>query len=309
MFRALRAVYIHIIVRAIIISICTLRICSTTSMLQIHSIHRPASAPALPQDQDGDETDGPVQSSNPRVLKSYTLGKSTASPFYGATRSSPPQKRASKAKPRGRVCGKIIMSIMYNILYVVHLQSRTVPKLPPIPKTGLVQRPSSFVFPTQNDLRKQHFERDKQVYDHVPSNPQCTCELCQMNASVVGPNTQGRETGQSGLSGFQSDIDPREMIMARQLKTGQRVVIRMKKSEYDFEPQQLTGIVKYVGKIDSEYIDNRIYVGVKLDEAGTVLCACMCACACVCKLIVLKNPLIYMHPCTRLSIRYVLYSW
>ncbi|XP_064393563.1 cingulin-like [Halichondria panicea] len=226
---------------------------SPTRLVQLDLTHtpmdtRPASAPALPQDQDGDETDGPVQSSNPRVLKSYTLGKSTASPFYGATRSSPPQKRASKAKPRGR--------------------SRTVPKLPPIPKTGLVQRPSSFVFPTQNDLRKQHFERDKQVYDHVPSNPQCTCELCQMNASVVGPNTQGRETGQSGLSGFQSDIDPREMIMARQLKTGQRVVIRMKKSEYDFEPQQLTGIVKYVGKIDSEYIDNRIYVGVKLDEAA-----------------------------------------
>ncbi len=97
-----------------------------------------------------------------------------------------------------------------------------------------------------------------------------------MNASVVGPNTLGRETGQSGLSGFQSDIDPREMAMARQLKTGQRVVIRMKKSEYDYEPQQLTGIVKYVGKIDSEYIDNRIYVGVKLDEAGQTACVCMC---------------------------------
>ena len=37
---------------------------------------------------------------------------------------------------------------------------------------------------------------------------------------------------------------------------------------YDLEPQKLTGVVKYIGKIDSEYIDNRIYVGVKLDEPG-----------------------------------------
>ena len=37
---------------------------------------------------------------------------------------------------------------------------------------------------------------------------------------------------------------------------------------YDLEPQKLTGIIKYVGKIDSEYIDNRIYVGVKLDDPG-----------------------------------------
>ena len=37
---------------------------------------------------------------------------------------------------------------------------------------------------------------------------------------------------------------------------------------YDLEPQKLTGIIKYVGKIDSEYIDNRIYFGVKLDDPG-----------------------------------------
>ena len=37
---------------------------------------------------------------------------------------------------------------------------------------------------------------------------------------------------------------------------------------YDLEPRKVTGIVKYVGKVDSEYVDNRIYVGVKLDDPG-----------------------------------------
>ena len=45
----------------------------------------------------------------------------------------------------------------------------------------------------------------------------------------------------------------------------------MKKSEYDLEPQKLTGVVKYVGKIDSEFVDNRLYVGLKLDEAGIIV--------------------------------------
>ena len=35
---------------------------------------------------------------------------------------------------------------------------------------------------------------------------------------------------------------------------------------YDLEPQRVTGIVKYVGRVDSEFVDTRVYVGVKLDE-------------------------------------------
>ena len=42
-------------------------------------------------------------------------------------------------------------------------------------------------------------------------------------------------------------------------------------SVYDLEPQKLSGIVKFVGKVDSEYVDNRIYVGVKLDEPGNTV--------------------------------------
>ena len=62
-----------------------------------------------------------------------------------------------------------------------------------------------------------------------------------------------------------------ESNLARQVRQGQRILISMKKSDFDLEPQQYTGIVKYVGKIDSEFIDNRIYVGVKLDEPGQFL--------------------------------------
>ncbi len=57
-------------------------------------------------------------------------------------------------------------------------------------------------------------------------------------------------------------------MLSQQVRIGQRVLVRMKTSEFDLEPQKLTGIVKYVGKIDSEFIDNKIYVGVKLDEGG-----------------------------------------
>lgn len=35
---------------------------------------------------------------------------------------------------------------------------------------------------------------------------------------------------------------------------------------YELEPQKVTGIVKYVGRVDSEFVDTRVYVGVKLDE-------------------------------------------
>ena len=90
--------------------------------------------------------------------------------------------------------------------------------------------------------------------------------------SVMGPSSLRPETGmttKTGGAGYQGETDVRELALSRQLCIGQRVLVHMKKTEFDLEPQQLTGIIKFVGKIDSEYIDNRIYVGVKLDEAGT----------------------------------------
>ena len=134
------------------------------------------------------------------------------------------------------------------------------------------------MFPTSRDLRLQHREQDDAMIEHCPSNPQCNCELCKMNASIGAPAGGLRpETGftgltaQTGLSGYRSEMDTRELILAQQVAIGQRVLVRMKKTEYDLEPQKLTGIVRYVGKIDSEFVDNRIYVGVKLDEPGESL--------------------------------------
>lgn len=113
------------------------------------------------------------------------------------------------------------------------------------------------------------------LIEHTPSNPQCACELCRMNATVVGNARRVPETGLTGMSvktagfpGYQGETDVRELALAEQLRIGQRVLVRMKKSEFDLEPTKLTGIIKYVGKIDSEYVDHRIYVGIKLDEAG-----------------------------------------
>ena len=37
---------------------------------------------------------------------------------------------------------------------------------------------------------------------------------------------------------------------------------------YDLEPRKLTGTVKYVCKVDREHVDNRVYVGVRLDDPG-----------------------------------------
>ena len=59
-----------------------------------------------------------------------------------------------------------------------------------------------------------------------------------------------------------------ERGLAAQIRQGQRILVSTKRSEFDLEPQKYAGIVKYVGKIDSEFIDNRVYVGVKLDEPG-----------------------------------------
>ena len=68
----------------------------------------------------------------------------------------------------------------------------------------------------------------------------------------------------AGLAGSQ------ETSLLKHVRIGQRVLVSIKTSEYDLEAQKYTGIVKYVGKIDSEFIDNRIYVGLKLDEPGAV---------------------------------------
>lgn len=155
---------------------------------------------------------------------------------------------------------------LISLQSLLPLQSRTVPKLPPIHRPP---QKKAFVFPTTSDLKLQHRQQDDAVVEHSPSNPQCSCELCRMNASIgaLGTGYTGL-TAPTGLSGYREEMDSRETMLTQQVAIGQRVLVRMKKSEFDLEPQKLTGIVRYVGKIDSEFVDNRIYVGLKLDEAG-----------------------------------------
>lgn len=78
------------------------------------------------------------------------------------------------------------------------------------------------------------------------------------------------------MSGYRNETDERELSLLREIQIGQRVLVRIKRSQFDLEPQKLTGVVKYIGKIDSEYIDNRLYVGVRLDEGGTCVCMYVC---------------------------------
>jgi hypothetical protein len=41
--------------------------------------------------------------------------------------------------------------------------------------------------------------------------------------------------------------------------------------EFEFEPQTFSGQVKFIGNVDSEYVDHRIYAGIKLDEPGVFI--------------------------------------
>lgn len=133
-----------------------------------------------------------------------------------------------------------------------------------------MQRTRTFAVPTSQDIQSYYRNKDMAITEHAISNPQCNCELCRMNASIMGPSTLRPETGLTSNIGarYQGETDVRELALSRQLRIGQRVLVHVKKTEFDLEPQQLTGIIKFIGKLDSEFIDNRIYVGVKLDEAG-----------------------------------------
>lgn len=170
-------------------------------------------------------------------------------------------------------CGSFT-NVKFHI-YLYHEQ----PKLPRILEAEARQhRTKTFVFPTNHDLKREHRLTDATLLEHTPSNPYCTCELCRMNATVIGQIGQHRSqtslTKTAVLQGYKRQTDVREIALSRQLQVGQRVMVRMKKSQFDLEPTELTGVVRYVGKIDSAYVDHRLYVGVKLDEAGMLNASC-----------------------------------
>lgn len=131
-------------------------------------------------------------------------------------------------------------------------KSLTVPKLPPIRRSQKMD----FSYPTIQDVKTMRKQRDSELIDHSHSNPQCSCHLCKMGSSVV-----------DSTSKFQKPMDAQHHAdVMSQVKLGTRVLAKLKRSQFDLDPQQLTGVVKYIGKIDSEFIDNQVYVGLKLDE-------------------------------------------
>lgn len=121
-----------------------------------------------------------------------------------------------------------------------------------------------FSYPTTQDVKMLRRHKDNELIDHSHSNPQCACHLCKINTSLVDPSARDR--------GGQGSTDPKHTAQVQsQVRLGTRVLARLKRSEFDLEPQKLTGVVKYIGKIDSEFVDNQIYVGLKLDEPGELL--------------------------------------
>ncbi|XP_065913285.1 myosin heavy chain, striated muscle-like isoform X2 [Dysidea avara] len=131
-------------------------------------------------------------------------------------------------------------------------KSQTSHRLPPITTP---RSKSDFMMPTKKELRNRQKEADAAAVDHSYTNPNCQCFLCKMDDTLE----------MSGPEGFGSDMQ-HELALSQQVGIGDRVIIQIKKSMYDLEPHKVTGIVKYVGRVDSEFVDSRVYVGVKLDE-------------------------------------------
>jgi HAMP domain-containing protein len=147
----------------------------------------------------------------------------------------------------------------------LQLTSHMTPKLPPIRRRGKSLPSTSFHMPTAVELRELQRCRDKtEMVQHSEANPRCACQLCTAGGATAESVEDGYRLEETvALAGLAGSG---ERSLAAQIRQGQRILVSMKRSEFDLAPQKYTGIVKYVGKIDSEFIDNRVYVGVKLDE-------------------------------------------
>lgn len=202
---------------------------------------RPISAPIIPLEEilEFQATEDPLSVSYESPLRTHqtVMTRGNAVPNPPAITSSSPRKKT-------------------------HIKARTVPRLPPIRS-----QKSDFAVPTKHEIKRYYKQMDSSILPHT-SGVDCRCKLCTINRS---PGKQQNEfanltSGEMTLAALRLETDTREYQLSQQIKLGQRILIQVKKSMYDLEPQKLTGVVKYIGKIDSEYIDNRIYVGVKLDE-------------------------------------------
>jgi peptidoglycan hydrolase CwlO-like protein len=204
------------------------------------SDNRPISAPSIPLED-------LIEYQQDRLSESFSLPAAKLTPAHKTLQKSPP-KKTSPTKNK--------------------IKSRVVTKLPPIKPQ---QR--DFSFTTNMEMRRNYKKTDNAIATskRVMEKGECDCEICSLNKEQTDkemPPYLSSMVAQSnnGLEQIKNEVDRRERDLAKQLKVGQRVLVQIKKSKFDLEPQKLTGIVKYIGNVDSEFIDDRIYVGVKLDE-------------------------------------------
>ena len=175
-------------------------------------------------------------------------------------------------------------TIRYNDEFSTPQQSRparasnkiqSVPRLPPVHKPKAQTEP--FRHPTTDDVKRIRAVNDAAV----PNEHRFLKTMASIDYSSP-------ETRATRLTGHDYGYTPQERddsVAAEQVKIGDRVVVHLKKNGneikvtinilltcaflvFDLEPREYSGVVRFVGKIDTEYVDNRIYAGIKLDQPG-----------------------------------------
>ncbi|XP_065828143.1 golgin subfamily A member 6-like protein 1 [Oscarella lobularis] len=156
-------------------------------------------------------------------------------------------------------------TIRYNDEFSTPQQSRparasnkiqSVPRLPPVHKPKAQTEP--FRHPTTDDVKRIRAVNDAAV----PNEHRFLKTMASIDYSSP-------ETRATRLTGHDYGYTPQERddsVAAEQVKIGDRVVVHLKKNVFDLEPREYSGVVRFVGKIDTEYVDNRIYAGIKLDQ-------------------------------------------
>ncbi|XP_065186290.1 restin homolog [Sycon ciliatum] len=134
---------------------------------------------------------------------------------------------------------------------------RSPSKLPPVSRVS--RRPNTRAPPkhfapvTPADVKaRQHVGDAKFTGPMFPANLEPGRTLASIPISYALP---------------EDDEAAADSVAEKQIKIGDRVLVRRKRMPWESESSKSSGIVRYVGRVDSEYVDNRIYVGVQLDTA------------------------------------------
>lgn len=147
-------------------------------------LYRPISAPSIPPELSPLPPSPPsqqaVKGDTHKVVRTYTMPGGRPAP---STTSRTPHRELPRVSYIYIAC-----LLLYLMMWCV--QSRTVPKLPPIHQRGFPGRgrSSSFHVPTLTEVRESQRQRDRRLIQHSESNPHCACQLC-----IAGGATQGQE--------------------------------------------------------------------------------------------------------------------